>query len=522
MSIPSPAAQRSPDVRTGAFMIVLGACFLMVMMDNTILNVALETVQRELHANTSQLQWAVDAYILVYAALMFTAGVVADRYGRRKTLIIGLILFAVASAFASQADTPNQLIVWRGLMGIGGAVVPPTTLAMIKDSIPKERQGVAMGVWSAIGGLSVAFGPILGGALLDRFWWGSVFLVNVPLAIGCAVLLLVVAPETRSPTRVRPDLPGLSLSMATIGALVYGVIRAGESGDWLQPTVIVPIVGGLALAAFLVLVEKRTAQPALDVTLFQRRAFTAGTAAISSAFFALTGGTFLIVFYVQLVRGDSPLQLGVILLPVAVGSVATAVTSATVVRRLGYRVAIATGIILLVIALAGMLFVTRTSSIYVLEASLFVAGLGMGLTMGATTTLVMSAVDAERAGVGSAVNNTLRQVGAALGVAALGSILTTRYRNIVDPLLAEVPGHIRAEASDSLGATLMLLHNPEPQLGAERTAAAVQQAQDAFVRSMHTTLWVAIGLLAVTAVLVLMWAPTTVTRFRASPRSRRR
>ncbi len=509
-SDPAPAAGLASDRRqrsTGPLLAVLGTCFLMVMMDNTILNVALETIQRELGASTSQLQWAVDSYIVVYAALMFTAGVLADRWGRRRTLAIGLVLFAVASAFAATADSPTALIVWRALMGIGGAVVPPATLAIIKESVPRERQGAAMGVWSAIGGLSVAFGPILGGILLEQFWWGSVFLINVPLALVCAVLLMVLARESRSTIVVPPDLPGILLSMAAVGTLVYGVIRAGDDGRWLALPAAGPIALGVLLLVALVAVERRTRHPALDVALFRNRSFAAGTAAISGAFFALTGGTFLLVFYVQLVLDRSPLGLGLLLLPVAVGSVVSAVGSAWAVSRVGYRVAVTSGLVLLIAALAGMLGLDRTSSVLGLEIALLLAGLGMGLTMGATTALAMSAVSAERAGVGSAVNNTLRQVGAALGVAATGSVLSVTYRDLVIPRLAAVPPDLRADAADSLSATSVLLERLRPALGPEPYAEAVQSAQDAFVEAMHTALWMGIAVLVVCAVLAAIWAP---------------
>ncbi len=504
----SQPAVGAPPRGAGALLIVVGACFLMVMMDNTILNVALQAIQRDLNATTSQLQWAVDSYILVYAALMFTAGVIADRWGRRRTLAVGLILFAIASTFAALATSPEQLILWRGLMGVGGAVVPPATLAIIKNGIPVERQGAAMGVWSAIGGLSVAFGPIIGGALLERFAWGSVFLVNVPIAVICAVLLFVVAPESRSGTPSRLDLPGIALSMAAIGSLVYGVIRAGEVNDWFALDSGGMIALGVALIVVLVLVERRTRFPALDVSLFRSRAFSAGTTAISAAFFALTGGTFLLVFLVQLVLGYSPLQLGLILLPVAVGSVATAISSAAAVRRLGYRVVVPLALGLLIVSLAGMLAVTRTTPLVLLEATLLGAGLGMGLAMGSTTTLVMSAVPAEKAAVGSAVNNTLRQVGAALGVAAMGSVLSAQYRDAVLPQLAGVPAAIRDLAADSLGASVVVLDRMRPALGEQRYTALLTEARDAFVGAMHTTLLVGIGVLAVGAVIALLWVPS--------------
>ncbi|MEU4219707.1 MFS transporter [Actinoplanes sp. NPDC026623] len=495
--------------RQGLLLAVLGACFLMVMMDNTILNVALQAIQRDLGADNSELQWAVDSYILVYASLMFTAGVIADRWGRRRTLAVGLAIFAVASAFSAFADTPNSLILWRAIMGIGGAVVPPTTLAIIKNAVPEKEQGKALGIWAALGGVSVAFGPIIGGALLERFWWGSVFLINVPVAIACIGLLFVAAPESRSAARFHLDLPGLLLSTAAIGSIVYGVIRAGEDNDWFALASAGPIALGIVLVITLVLVERRTAHPVLDVSLFRSAPFAGGTTAVSLAFFALTGGTFLLVFYVQLVLGHSPLQLGLILLPVAVGSVISAVSSAGAVRRYGFRPTVSVGLLLLAASFAGLLLATASSPLWELEASLFVAGLGMGLVMGATTTLVMTAVPADKAGVGGAVNNTLRQVGAALGVAVMGSVLSMTYRNDADGVLNALPEPLRERAGDSLGATLLTLSHSGQAAGG-RALMLAEQARDAYVDAMHVTLWIGIGVLLLGVLTTLAWVPNRV------------
>ncbi|GAA2624205.1 MFS transporter [Paractinoplanes durhamensis] len=495
--------------RQGLLLVVVGACFLMVMMDNTILNVALQAIQEGLNANNSQLQWALDSYILVYASLMFTAGVIADRWGRRRTLAIGLVIFAVASGFAAWADSPGSLILWRSIMGIGGAVVPPATLAIIKNAIPEKDQGRAMGIWAALGGLSVAFGPILGGVLLQHFWWGSVFLINVPVAVICVALLFVTVRESRSDAEFHLDLPGLLLSTAAIGAVVYGVIRAGEKNDWFAPASAGMIALGLLVVVVLILVERRTAHPVLDVQLFRSPAFAGGTSAISLAFFALTGGTFLLVFYVQLVLGHSPLELGLILLPVAFGSVFSAVGSAAAVRRLGFRITVTTGLLLLALSFVGLLLATATSPLWQLEVSLFVAGLGMGFVMGATTSLAMSAVPAQKAGVGGAVNNTVRQVGAALGVAIMGSVLSIAYRDRATDVLNVLPEQIRDRAGDSLGGTLLALGGKSPELAA--------QARDAYVGAMHVTLWAAIGVLLAGAVATLIWVPARVTTAADAP-----
>ncbi len=515
----------SPATRRPVVLAVLGCCFLVVMMDNTILNVALRSIQQSLSASNAQLQWAVDSYILVYAALMFSAGVLADRVGRRRVLIGGLVLFAAASALSGFADSPEQLITWRAVMGVGGAVVPPTTLALIKDAFPASEQGRAMATWSALGGVSVAFGPILGGFLLEHFWWGSVFLINVPVAFGCVVVILLAVPESRVAGNRSFDVPGVLLSISGTAALVYGVIRAGELNQfWLLSTG--GMVGlGLGLLALLVLVESRLASPALDVRLFRNGAFSASTLSVSIAFLALTGGTFLLVFYLQLVRGYSPLGLGLVLLPVAFGSVASAVASSGLVRRSGPRLVVVLGLLLLAASMLGLNWVVADTPLWFLEVLLLSAGLGMGFVMATTTPLAMSVVDTHQAAMGAAVNNTIRQIGAALGVAVLGSLHSVWYRADLGRVADVFPPALREDASGSLGGTMLLVERQlaDPAAatnGFDGVAAGVlTQARSAFLSAMHGTVLVAAAILLVGAVVALIWIPRRPVTSFAGPTS---
>lgn len=510
MSIGVPSVPQR--VRPGMLLLVTGACFLMVMMDNTILNVALHEIQENLAATTAQLQWAVDSYILVYAALIFTAGVLADRFGRRRMLTMGLVVFAVASAFSGWADTPEQLIIWRAIMGLGGAVVPPATLAMIKDGIPEHDQGKAMGIWAALGGLSVAFGPIIGGALLENFWWGSVFLINLPIAVVCIILLFVAVPESKGISGRKLDLPGLLLSAAATSTLIYGVIEAGSNHDWLRPASGGMILLGLLLTVLLVVVERRVSSPVLDMQLFRNPAFAGGTLSISLAFFALTGGTFLLVFFVQLVLGFSPLGLGLILLPVAAGSIVSAIGSARAVSIAGYKVVVTSGLLLLATALGSFLLVESGSQLLFLETGLLIAGLGMGLVMGATTTLAMSAVEVAKAGVGGAVNNTLRQVGAALGVAVMGSVLSNVYQDRLGGTLNSLPLGLQEQAKDSLGSTIYVLGKlaDDRSLEVEAVRTVLIEAQSSFVEAMHFTFGIGSIVLLLGALAAAVWVPRQI------------
>ena len=371
-------------------------------------------------------------------------------------------------------------------------------------------------------GLSIAFGPIIGGFLLERFWWGSVFLINVPVVAVCIAAMLVTVPESRAQKRVRLDGLGVLLSMLGTGGLVYGVIRGGETNSWFGVEVFGSIALGVVLLAVLVWFEGRAEAPALDVKLLRNRAFAAGTASISLSFFALTGGTFLLVFYVQGIRGYTPLELGLVLLPTAIGTVLSAVASNPLSKRLGARAVVILGLVLLIVSFVLLYWLTKTTPLWLLELALGVSGLGLGFVMGTTTTLVMSVVAADKAGVGAAVNNTLRQVGAALGVAVLGSVLSVRYRGALGSAVDVLPADLRGQASDSLGGTFGALataqHRPE-MLATLRTTgpALVHKAEEAYLSAMHFTLLVAAALLAVGVVIGLVWLPRGRSAIPTSP-----
>lgn len=491
------------------------------MMDNTILNVALQTIQRNLHASNSQLQWAVDSYILAYAALMFSAGLLADARGRRITLLIGLVIFTVASALSAYSHSADQLILWRTVMGLGGSVVPGATLALIKNVLPPREHGQAMATWAALGGMSVAFGPILSGLLLDKFWWGSVFLINVPVVIVTAILIMVLVPESRAEKRQVLDIGGVVLSMLGATALIFGIIRGGQTNHWLSLTSTGAIVAGLILIGTLILYERRNSSPAFDLRFFRNSGFSVGTLSISLSFFALTGGTFLLVFYIQLILGYSPLQLGLLLLPVAVGSVGAAMSSTAMVAKRGHRPLIVIGLALLLASLLVLARIGHPVQLWVLEAALFVAGTGMGTVMATTTTLVMSTVEPEKSGAGAAISNTLRQIGAALGVAVMGSIYSVVYSSRLAPVTHQLPLALRVPASGSLSSTVLTLSAAARDPRA--TPALVQaipgllsRADGSFISAMHVTFAVAAIVLAAATVIAWRWLPS-VKRAAAIP-----
>lgn len=485
-------------------------CLLVVIMGNTILNVALPTLQRELGATQAELQWAVDAYILVFAGLLFSWGVIGDRIGRRRVLVIGLSIFAVASVFAALSDSPAELIAWRAVMGIGGAAVQPTTLAVITNVFPGPERGRAIGVWAGTAGIAVAGGPLAGGAVLEHFWWGAVFLVGVPVAVLGIVGVLAIVPESKDPHPGRLDVPGVLLSIVALAGLVYGIIRGGEGAGWTTPGVLVPLVGGLLLLALFVQLQRRSAHPALDVSLFRNPAFSAAAGALGLNFFALLGATFYVVFYLQGVLGYSPLQAGATLIPVALGMALMAPRSSVLAERYGAKAVCAGGFTMITLSFLGFQLLDAASPAWLLLTILSVQGVGMGAVMAPATESIMSVVPREKAGAGAAVNNSVRQVGGALGVAILGSLLAGAYTANLGDATDVLPADVREEAGESIVSTLATIAQVRDAGDPEAAAAAaglVEPAREAFVDAMHLTAVGTAAAGAVAVVVVLVWLP---------------
>ncbi len=480
---------------------------LVVVLDNTVLNVALKTIQEDLGATQSQLIWAINAYSLVFAALLFTWGVLGDRYGRRRILILGLVLFAAASLLSAFAQSPEQLIIARALMGVGGASVLPVTLSIITVIFPPEERGRAIGIWAAAVGGAVALGPLLGGFLLEHFWWGSVFLINVPIiAIGIAGIVLNV-PESRNPHPGRLDPIGLVLSVVGLLALVYGIQEAG----WGQLSTYLWIgLGVLAIVAFLVF-ESRTDHPSMDLSLFRIRSFSVPLAGTSLTFAALTGSLIFLAFYYQVVRGWSPLQSGALTLPFAVGQLLSAPRSGKLVGRFGARRVIPAGLVLASLGMFGFSQLTLDSPVWLLVLIPFVFGLGMGNVIAPSTTRMTLATPPQRSGAGSAVQNTVRQVGATLGVAVISSVVAARYSSGMDGALAQtkLPADVAAVAADSVGASYEVADQlaGAGMLNAAQADALRAAADAAYMPAFHTAAYMGLGLLLTALVIFLLWLP---------------
>jgi EmrB/QacA subfamily drug resistance transporter len=541
----SPAAAPGPDLapfgpdghpRRWAILGVLVVSLLIVVLDNTVLNIALPTIQRDLGATQSQLVWSVDSYILAFAALLFTWGVLGDRFGRKRILLVGLTVFAIGSALSSIASDPAQLIGFRAVMGVGGAAVMPVTLAIITVVFPRHERGRAIGTWAGAVGGAIALGPVLGGLLLENpqwfRWligndWGSVFLINVPIiAIGIVGILRVV-PETRNPHPQRLDLTGLALSIAGLLALVYGIIHAGDTRDWLAPSVVLPIAGGLLVLGFFGVTEWRSDHRSFDITLLRNRPYAISLTAVSLAFFAMSGVTFTLPFYLQVLRGYSTLDAGLCFLPFAIAQLIAAPRSARMVAHFGERAVVATGLTIVLVSLGLISLIHIGTPLWQLLGIFFVFGLGMGNVIAPSSTVMQNALPLSRAGAGSAVQNTVRQVAGALGVAIVGTVAITHYGTGLEPTLARLPQAFPQAGKDALTSSVaavpeVLRQALQRGLPAPMADALRDGAFSAYMSAVKVTTLVSAGVVAVADLTVIALLPRRIGHLRPAAPDRQR
>jgi EmrB/QacA subfamily drug resistance transporter len=477
-------------------------------MDNTILNVAIPSLITDLGASNSEIQWIIDSYVLVFAGLLLTTGSLSDRFGRKGALQLGIVLFGLGSAAAALSDSATQLIFTRAFMGIGGALIMPSTLSILTNVFrdPKER-GRAIAIWAGFSGLGVAIGPMTGGFLLEHFSWQSVFWVNVPIGLLALTLGLFIVPTSRDPRRSRLDPLGAVLSIVGLASLLFGIIE-GPSQGWTHDSVVAGfVIGSVALIAF-VAWEMYTDHPMLDMSVFRNARFSAASGTITIVFFALFGSMFLMTQYWQLVHGYSPLEAGIRLLPHAATMMIVAPLSARFVERIGTKRVVLMGLALIMTGLS-LLSTIAPHSPYVQVISYFVImAAGMGMTMAPATESVMGALPRAKAGVGSAINDTTRQVGGALGVAIIGSAVSSVYAGRIATLTADagLPASAAQAAESSLGGA--------QQVGAQLGAAShafIESADQIFVDSMSIGLRLSVAILAVAAVLVWRYLPARAT-----------
>lgn len=434
---------------------VLCASLMIVIIGNTVLNVALPTLQRPedlggLGASNTQVQWLVDAYGLVFAGLLFTAAALGDRFGRKGALQIGLVVFGAGSALGAIADSSSMLIASRAVMGVGAAFVMPSTLSILTNVFPGRERAKAIAIWAGISGAGAAVGPVASGLLLEHFWWGSVFLINLPIIVVALIAGRLLVPRSKDAGQTPLDPVGAGLSIIGLSALVYAIIEGPHHG-WLGVESALWFGGAvLALVAFGAW-EWRNRHPMLELRLFRNPRFAVSSGGITLVFFAMFGTFFMLTQYLQGVLGYSPLGAALRLLPIAAVMMFVAPQTPKLVARFGADRVGATGLLSVALGLAGVaLFGIDTGYLQLVVTMCVLAG-GMALTMTPMTTQLMASVPRDRAGMGSATNDTTRELGGALGVAVLGSLVTSQYTAGVTESVAQLPSEVRDLAEGSLG-----------------------------------------------------------------------
>jgi len=507
-------ALRDPDVvhrRRWLTLLVLCISLIVIILDNTILNVAIPTLahpttQGGLGASASQLQWIVDAYTLVFAGLLLTAGSLGDRFGRYRCLAIGLAVFGIGSALSAFAPSAGFLILTRAIMGVGGAFIMPSTLSIITNVFtdPAER-AKAIGVWAGVSALGLGLGPISGGFLLEHFWWGSVFIVNLPIVVVGLVLGYLLVPESRDPSQGRLDPTGALLSVVSLGSILWAIIEAPTKG-WSSAPILAGFAVGVVLLGAFFLWELHSSHPMLDMHFFQNPRFSAASGAIALVFLSLFGTLFLMTQYLQSVLGYSTVKAGAVLLPQAVVIMVCAPLSNVWVQRLGNKIVVTAGLLLVTCAFVLFTTLQPNSSVLHVIVITMVMGAGMANVMAPCTDSIMGSLPRAKAGVGSAVNDTTRQMGGAVGVAVFGSIMASHFRGSISSKLGgALPPELFAQVKDNVGHAIGVAR----QGGPVRPFATqiVRAAQDSFVSGLHIVGLVAAGVTLLAALGVALFLP---------------
>jgi MFS transporter, DHA2 family, integral membrane protein len=477
---------------------VLCLSLVMIVMAVSSLNVALPSIQSDLDASATMLQWILDAYALVFAGLLLVAGALGDRFGRKGTLLIGLGVFGLGAIVSGFAGSAEVVIVGRAIQGAGAAFVMPATLSLLTAVFPPHERGKAIGTWVAFAGAGGALGPIVSGALLERFWWGSAFLFNVPVVAVTALAIALYAPRSRDDTATPLDPRGAALSLVGLTALLFGIIEGAERG-WTDPFVVGSfVVAAVVLYAF-VRWEMVAEHPMLPISYFADRRFSVGSAVITTSFFVMFGWFFLFSLYLQFVRGYSPLEAGLATLPLPPMFIILSPRSAAIAARLGSGRTMALGFLLVGAGFALLVPVTPDTPYVVLAAALALMGAGMAITAAPATTGIMSAVPQSKAGVASAVNDTTRELGGALGIAVLGTIVSSLYRSRLDLGGLSLPADATREAEASVGQAV----TASRQLSNGGGSTLVQRAGDAFTDAFALTAIISATIVVVAAILVL-------------------
>lgn len=494
-----------PKIYHRRWAILATMCLSLVLIVATVssVNVAIPALAgSELRPSDTQILWIVDAYALVFAALLLPAGALGDRFGRKGALLVGLVIFAVASAVCAFMTNANALIACRAIMGIGAALIMPSTLSLLQSCFPRRERAKAIAMWAGFAGAGGAIGPILGGLLVENFWYGSVFLVAAPIAAVAFVASAILAPRSREAVAHALDFPGAALSIAGFAALLAAIIEGPERG-WTDALVVGGFIVAVVCLVGFVLYEKRTDEPMLDMKFFNNSRFAMGSMGITVTFFAMFSMFFLLTQYLQYVQGYSPLSAGLRGLPFAVTMIAVSPRAPLIAEKLGAKKAVAGGMVSLVVGLLLLSTVSLDTSYWFVALCLIFAAYGVASSMPSLSSGIVQSVPMDKAGVGSAVNDTTREVGGAVGIAVIGSVLNSIYRSNVGSSLAQLPAELQELASDNIAKALAISGQLDPALG-DGVRTAVQQA---FVDGMHVALRLSAVVVAIGAVVMYRRLP---------------
>lgn len=490
----APPPDTSPADRWLVLAVVCVATYA-VLVDTSIVNVALPTLVRELDATTTELKWIVDAYNLAFASLVLVGGSLGDKFGRRTTLLVGLAVFAAGNAVATTMNSPEGLMAMRAVMGIGAALVFPATLSIITNVFSdRGERAKAIGLWGAMTGLGVASAPIIGGWVIEQGSWRWVFAVVVPIAVVAFGLAALRVPQSSDPETPPLDLPGLGLSIVALGALVTAIIQGPDWG-WLTGGTLGLFAVALAVGVAFVSWERRQRQPMLDVTLFANLRFTAASGSVTFAFFALFGFIFLITQYFQFVRGYGPFESGLRVIPVAVSIAVASITGTRAAVRFGNKAVVAGGLLAMSVGFAWVSTASATTSYTEIIGQMVFLGLGLGFTSAPATEAIMGVVPANQAGQGSAVNDATREVGGTLGVAVIGSVFASVYTATLadDGAWAQVPEEALVRAEDGIGLALGVVERISAEVGPGVAGALTDGALGSFLDGLQAGCLVAAG-----------------------------
>ena len=484
----------APDVyrRRWLILAILNLSLVTIVIAVSSLNVALPTIQRELGASGTELQWIVDAYALVFAGFLLPAGALGDRFGRKGALECGLVIFGGAALVASQSTDAAQLIGLRSVMGLGAALIMPATLSIILNSFPIQERPKAIAIWAAFAGVGGALGPITSGLLLEHFWWGSVFMATLPVVAALLLLTALFVPTSRDPSHTALDPIGSGLSVVALVGLVFAVIEGPELG-WTHPATIAGFVAFVVAGFAWVRYELAIENPMLDPRLFRVRAFSTGSACVATVFLCTFGMFFLITQFFQFVQGYTPLQAGVRQLPYAITLVLIAPRGPKIIGRFGVRPSVRVGCWMGALGFAGLATLHVDTAYWFIALCIIPIGMGFAVLMPAASQLIVGSVPLSKSGVGSAMNDVTREVGAALGIALLGSLAASRFHSLMEGPAADLPHEVQDVAKESVGQALAVAQ----QIGGDAGADLAQSAQHAFTEGVSLAFIVAAVIMAI-------------------------